>query len=368
MSEEKLNKLIPTFTDTTEWERIVYANTGGSRSKTILIHPESDDQYFFKGSKELVTGEFRYPTEFWSEIVSSKIGQLFGFDMLDYNIAFNENFNQKIGCLSKSMINNSLNKLTEGKEYLMGFDSKYDPENDKEHYTFQFIEDSLTYFSLEKYISNIIEIIVFDALIGNSDRHQENWAIITNFDKTIQSLDNELQANAKNYFKRLWTKVKIFVAKSQAFIANERSPDKKTSRSTLILHSDIMQHEFSPIYDSGCCLGRELLDEKIGEYLTDEQRINSYLKKGVSEVHWQGYPKKKNHFELIELVKKDFPKEVSKAIEKVKKNYNEKIIVDLVRQIDCNLPDKLKEHKLSDERKELMIKLITLRAEKLIQI
>jgi hypothetical protein len=29
----------------------------------------------FKGSKETPLREIRYPTEFWSEIISSKIGQ-----------------------------------------------------------------------------------------------------------------------------------------------------------------------------------------------------------------------------------------------------------------------------------------------------
>lgn len=360
-----MGELIPHYTDTSEWQKIVYANTGGTRSKTILMHPETGDQYFFKGSKELDSGEFRYPTEFWSEIVASKIGQLFGFEMLDYNIAYNTDFNQKIGCLSKSMVNNSINKLTEGKEYLIGYDGKYDPEKHKKNYTFQFISSALKSFELDDYIKNIIEIIVFDALIGNSDRHQENWAVITNFERTIKELDNELKTNPGKYFNRLWTKLKIISTVGQALIERDRKPNKKRSKARLFLNSNLMQHEFSPIYDSGCCLGREILDDNIADYLVDLQKIKKYLKKGTSEIHWEDHPKKKNHFELIELIQEEFPNEVSSAIENVKRNYDEKKIVNLIQQIDNHLPDKLKEHKLSEERKELMIKLITLRGEKL---
>ena len=36
------------------------------------------------------------------------------------------------------MVLNSENKLTEGKVYLTGFKSSYNPEKDKEQYTFQF--------------------------------------------------------------------------------------------------------------------------------------------------------------------------------------------------------------------------------------
>ena len=63
-----------TFTDISTWHKNIHYSTGGTRSKYIALNPENNEEYFFKGSKETILGEIRYPTEFWSEIISSKIG------------------------------------------------------------------------------------------------------------------------------------------------------------------------------------------------------------------------------------------------------------------------------------------------------
>ena len=141
-----MSNLKATFTDISGWHKNVHYSTGGTRSKYIALHPETNEEYFFKGSKETPLGEIRYPTEFWSEIVSSKIGEFLGFPMLDYNIAYDSKHKQKIGCLSKSMVSGSKNKLTEGKTYLTGFNALYNPEEDKKDYTFQFICNALKSF------------------------------------------------------------------------------------------------------------------------------------------------------------------------------------------------------------------------------
>lgn len=195
---DTLSQFIPTYTDISDWPIILYQNTGGTRSKKIAINPDTDVEYFFKGSKELPTGEIRYPTEFWSEVVSSKIGQCLGFKMLDYNIAYNKNDKQKMGCLSKSMIVYEENRLTEGKAYLTGFDPAYNPSKDKDSYTFQFIRNALESYQLEGSILNLLEVIVFDTIISNSDRHQENWGFIIHFKETIEAIDESINAKKKS--------------------------------------------------------------------------------------------------------------------------------------------------------------------------
>lgn len=360
-----MNKFIATYTDITDWNYLIYQNTTGSRSKKITVHPATDDEYFFKGSKELPKGEIRYPTEFWSEIISSKIGQSLGFNILDYNIGYNANGNQKIGCLSKSMINYSINKLTEGKVYLTGFKSSYNPEIDKKQYTFQFIRDTLYYFNYDNYIINLLEIIVFDSIIGNSDRHQENWGIITNFEQTIKEIDNELKNPNNKRIKRWGLRFNKLLANSQVFKFKENMKVKKRD---LILESDIIKNSFSPIYDSGCCLGRELLDEKVEKMLSNKQMIEKHVNRGTSEIHWEGLSNKQNHFELIKLLKKEYPAEIKSIIDQVKLNYNKEQIVELINDVDINLPEELKIHKLHKNRKELMVKLVTLRIETLLAL
>ena len=294
-----MKKYTATYTDVTDWNFLVYQNTTGSRSKKIVVNPASEDEYFFKGSKELATGEIKFPTEFWSEIISSKIGQYLEFNILDYNIGYNKDGTQKIGCLSKSMVSNSINKLTEGKVYLTGFDSTYNPDKDKKKYTFQFIRETLADFNYENYIPNLLEIIVFDAVIGNSDRHQENWGVITNFEQTIQEIDEALK-NPKNKRLTRWG-LRFSKILTHAQVEKFKNNQFKNRKSDLLLESNVINNNFSAIYDSGCCLGRELLDERVNKMLLDKQMLESYIRKGTSEIHWNGLDNKQNHFDLIKL-------------------------------------------------------------------
>ena len=126
-------------------------------------------------------------------------------------------------------------------------------------------------------------------------------------------------------------------------------------------------HKFAPIYDSGCCLGREHLDDKVLKMLNDSQMIESYIRKGESEIHWEGNLKKKNHFELIELLLENYPTETKNFISKVKEKYNSESIKKIIENIDINVPNDLINFKLAESRKQLMFKLVTLRIEKLIQ-
>ncbi|MBK8807844.1 MAG: hypothetical protein IPO21_14820 [Bacteroidales bacterium] len=366
-----MQKYIPTYTDISEWNLQEHLNTGGSRSKKIAINPKTDEEYFFKGSKITKDGGIRYPMEFWSEIVSSKIGKYLGFPVLDYNIAYRaDHHKQKVGCISKSMVVYSENRLTEGKEYLTGYDSNYNPEKDKKEYTFQFISKSLKYFELQKYIPKIIEIIVFDAIISNSDRHQENWGILHNFKDTYVEIDKVIEDMSSNSFKK-------FILKSLKFILQSKN-DEEFSKSVLknkflkriFLHfeSEIVLHNFAPIYDSGCCLGREIDDSEIAEYLSNNDKLFSYINKGVAEIHWEGKSKKQTHFDLIELLKKEFSEDVKNCIERTLNKYNKSDIEEIITNIDRNLPEAMESYKLPDIRKKLMIKIITLRLEKLKEI
>ena len=348
-----------TFTNISNWHKNEFYSTGGTRSKYITLKPDSNDEYFFKGSKETLEGEIRYPTEFWSEIVSSKIGQSLGFPMLDYNIGYDENYNQKVGCLSKSMVDNVANQLIEGKSYLTSFDDKYNAETDKKRYTFQFIKGALIQSDFEDYITNIIEVIVFDSIIGNSDRHQENWGIIIDYSYVKDVFDDAIHKKDKGlrgYFKNL---KRIFKAELLRRAINEKRTDVLAS---------IINSSFAPIYDSGCCLGREHTDEKILKMLNDSQMIDSYIRKGESEIHWEGSLKKRKHLELVELLLKKYPSETKNYIARVQEKYKSEVIKELINNVDNNVPENLINFKLSETRKQLMFKLVTLRIENLIQL
>lgn len=284
--------------------------------------------------------------------------------MLDYNIGYNSNGIQKLGCLSKSMIDNSANELTEGVTYLLGKNPNYNPARDKRMYTFQFIEETLKHFRLDNLITDLIYTIVLDAIISNSDRHQENWGVITDFKHFEREVDEAIatEKNDKisNFFLSLAKGAKKWVDAQMSDI------EKVNPKRALKLKTDMNENSFAPIYDSGCCLGREFDEVKVDKLIRDDQQFNAYIKRGKSEIHWEGV--KLNHFELLKKIANTYKPNLKKAIERVQHHYKQDLIEDIINNLDINLPDELEDNRLSDNRKKLMIKILTLRCNKLFQL
>ncbi len=91
------------------------------------------------------------------------------------------------------------------------------------------------------------KIFLFDALIGNQDRHQDNWGII-------------------------WHGIDPKMAKAQ----------------------------LAPAFDNGTSLGHEMLEERLHRF-DDPDRLERYVSRGTHHVRWNlKDPNKCNHFELIQ--------------------------------------------------------------------
>jgi len=344
---------MPEFYNITKWNEKPWYQTGGTRSKVIVENPETGDDYYFKSSLKKEKIDYKY--EFWSEIAASEVGTLLGFDMLRYDIAYNRG---EIGCLSKSMVTEGKNKLTEGISYLTGFDTTYNPEDksSKKLYTFHFIRDTLEYFQLGHYIGNIIEIIVLDSIVGNGDRHQENWGIITDYNEVVKALEDIAKREKKGLVEK--TLFAIMAVTSKA---------KREDAEQLVKEFNLkMPGKFSQIYDSGSCLGRELDDDKVEQMLTDKSIIEAYIRKGVSEIHWKG--EKLNHTVLIEKLLLIYTDIVKEILARVKKNYSLEKIKKCILYLDEKLPPEFAQFELPLNRKEFMVELISLRVQNLLEI
>lgn len=335
------------FFDISNWQEKIHYQTGGTRSKAVVENPEDNVLYFFKKSIP------KYRHEFWSEIIASEVGSELGFDLLRYDIA---NKKSEIGCISKLMIDINVQQLTEGINFLQGYDNTYMPEEKESYdkYTFHFIVNALHEYKLEKTIPSLVKTIIFDSIIGNGDRHQENWGYIINTNVKNLKFNNKLMNSPA--FKR-FVKAFLFIRFIRTFVTN------KVRMYQLERIFEDYKGIYSPIYDSGSCLGRELEDDKIDQMLNDRMMLNSYISKGTSEIRWDG-PKTK-HFDLIKKINVEYHDVVKTTISTVLKNFNEQKIRKIVLDIDKNLPKNLIEHKLPDNRKELIINLITLRIERL---
>ncbi len=344
-----------------KWSEQFWFSTGGTRAKKYLLAPNRKYYYFkrsqYKPASENKTGkDFKY--EFWSEVIAYEIGILLGFDILKYDIAID---GEIMGCISESMIDSEKEELVEGVKYLQAFDNTYNPE-DKTHqkrYTFQIIEDALDEFEDGKSKDKIVEMIVFDALIGNGDRHQENWAIInefTLFSKALNEVEQEVKRKGFNKLSRI----------SKFFMKHiiDRTKNKFNQIGEAAKLTVYRPKKFAPIYDSGSSLGRELLNERVEEFVRSKEALEKYIQNGFSEIHWKG--QKLNHFELIrQLMDSSYNEIVKSVINRVNERFDEQKITNIVLTIDQTVPESHAHYRIPELRKQLIIKMVTLRFEKL---
>ena len=344
--------------DIADWEVWQHLQTGGSRKKKIVKNPQDNNLYYYKTS--LYKEKRYYKYEFWSEILASKLGQYFGFNVLDYNIGISEN---EVGCISKSMLSGLPNhELIEGRQYLAGTDAIYDPDNKKcyDMYTFQFIERALQEYKIEYVIDDILRTIVFDSIVGNSDRHQDNWSVIclkTGLDNYTKQQINIIRKHLNTKVSTLLERVKLRL--SILFIPNLNSND----------YSAIIQQIkgiYEPIYDSGCCLAREFEDDAL-----QTLDLDRYITKGVSEIRWEtanSSHKKVSHFELIckiREINKKYAETINGEIARVLRRYNKDNVKGIVFNIDKELDANYNAYSLPNERKDVICDIIDRRINKI---
>ena len=265
---------------------------------------------------------------------------MLGFNMLRYDAAVDGDV---MGCISETMINSEEEELIEGVKYLQAFSPTYNPsaKDHQNRYSFQLILNSLENAGLKKEIDNIIEIIVFDTLIGNGDRHQENWAMISKYKLTadiLVQLEKEEKLKLSKLEQRLigWTKTLTGI------VTRKNLPK-------ILYQIDL---RFAPIYDSGSSLGRELLDDKVEAFLQSDEMINRYLNKGQSEIHWEG--KKLTHFGLIEnlLAMPMYQLKIAAVINRIVENWNGTDIAGIIEGVDNEVPESHSIYKIPQSRKQ----------------
>ena len=200
-------------------------------------------------------GHKHYPVESITEFLLSRIGEYFGFNMAGIRLAF---LGGQIRFLSKYFLSNpDIQVLEHGAELYAGYlnDKKFvekAEEDDKarELFTVQFTNEVIKHFyeeQADEIFKEYIKMLVFDAIIGNNDRHFYNWGIIN----------------------------------------DEKGQQKPV---------------FSPIYDTARALFWNYHEDRIQELVKDENQTSKHIKKYTDNSYpktgWDGY-NKLNHFELM---------------------------------------------------------------------
>ena len=120
--------------------------------------------------------------EDWAEKVASEIAQLLGLPTHHTELAIWEG---KRGCAVKSFLGSDQAVLVHGNELLGGLIVGYDKEKERGQadHTFDNIVRVIEgLFRADKarrlVASYMVGYLVFDALVGNTDRHHQNWGVL----------------------------------------------------------------------------------------------------------------------------------------------------------------------------------------------
>ncbi len=165
-----------------DWKEYSTENTG-VQEKVWLI--KDGTLYMFKEASKRLNSN-KYVLNDISECVASDVGALIDIDCAKYTLCER---NGSKGVVTPNFLNNKAYKvkkeeLISGSNLLSRADPGFKPRSLENPKTGDLYTLSLLLKCVEEYglIKEILEMVVFDLLIGNHDRNASNWGIIKNLE------------------------------------------------------------------------------------------------------------------------------------------------------------------------------------------
>lgn len=243
----------------------------GSRRKILAINKDKEIAMFKYEKDNYMCSEA------CSEKIAYEIAVVLGYECAKIDLAKDDN--NKIGVLNYYFSDRVTSSHTDIVAYL----NKTHDER-KNYYTISNIKEVLDKINPSLF-KDFVKIMIFDALIGEQDRHEENWGI------------TEKQGT----------------------------------------------YSISPLYDNGDSLLREFKNIQNAEkYYKKIKNFDAYIKRSKTIIYKEDNQEQYKHFELIRYLYDKYPEYVIPEVNNLKKLTDE-IITELVNKI----PDELltDEHK-----------------------
>lgn len=247
----------------------------GTREKKFAI-------IYSKVMRKIRFGFFKYEkyncSESCSEKLSYEIAKVLGIKCA--KIEFAKDNAGTLGIINYFFTNNKY-KLFDAKDFFNSLEVKRE-----EYLTIPSIKTFLDKYDKHGF-ECFIEMIIFDALVGETDRHEENWGL--------------LKAGKK--------------------------------------------YTFAPLYDNGANLLREFKDDNYAQkYYTGVKNFNAFLLNSKAFVYEQGTKKRYKHIELIRELYNLYPNVVKRKIKKLSRLTNGRIEIILDKLPDGIITEKHKEY------------------------
>lgn len=275
----------------------------GARAKDAVFTPLQPPEpvlvpgkrYLFKRSKQ------SYPDQFWGEIIAYRISCLLGVKVPPTFAAWNSKTGHS-AALIEWFYNENTESFVMAGDFLQMMRNDFDRKLGTQH-NFEDNMVLLRMFSIRKTLIEPhwrqwwVEALLFDALIGNTDRHQDNWGLI--FTRSEQNISCRL----------------------------------------------------APLFDNGTSLGHERFPDHVK--LWTKNRFDRYIENGKHHLKWSLDDPVQAHFELLKRVVDEWPDTLDAVCTKLNFSVGElsEVTGDLLR-LDAAIP-------LSRERYTFILRLLT---------
>ncbi len=267
------------ITDVSDWT-IIDEDPPGRNIKYWLVN-QRGEEWLFKLPKPLTT-------EHVSEKLAFEIAKLIGISAAETELAV---FKSKAGSISRNFISKECgDNLIELVDFIQESFPQYDPEQMLDEQTGAFYSLEMIIKSVrdkeESLITCILNYMLFDALIGNTDRHHSNWGVI---------------------------------------------------------YDDSGSMKMAPSYDHSASLGSKVSSESVSEILRDRRRFRANIdSKAKSLVSFYGR-KRPTHKEVLTHIRDNFSNDAMvKAVNSIHDQVNRNNLDAIMKRVPEHIMDEVK--------------------------
>lgn len=250
--------------DVADWGRHLEfseAYPEGARPKRIVVSPAVPVQAVIRPSWQYMfkLSDPKYLEQFWAELIAYQIGLLLSIPVPPSHAAY-DSMTGECGSLSEWFYKEGEDMFFAAGHFFYREIRGFDKEKGTQHNLLTAQKLNIDFIG-ESQIYDFWSMMMFDSIIGNTDRHQENWGYLLS-----------LSANTKSVARR----------KGEHYSVKLR---------------------FAPWFDNGTSLGYQIIPRKFEQW--DDTRLDNYIKKGRHHIRFaMDNLTQIGHLESIEFIAK----------------------------------------------------------------